>query len=197
MTPIDAAGSEEEAEGVSVSATSSVRGRQALPVDPPRPVVLLMHGLMQTSECFLVDTPDRALAFYLFEAGCVPCPFPLALRRSCVVMRLFSCSPPSFDVWCGNNRGNKYSMKHTTLKPTSDAFWDFSIDELARFDAPAMVEVSGPRMRDVTSAPALCDAALACLLRAVAMRAPRLCVFCGVTASPLPAPRPPSPHTSM
>jgi hypothetical protein len=35
----------------------------------PRPVVLLMHGLMQDSECFMVDSRERALAFWLYDAG--------------------------------------------------------------------------------------------------------------------------------
>lgn len=36
----------------------------------------------------------------------------------------------------GNNRGNKYSCKHRQLKPSQEEFWDFSMDELARFDLP-------------------------------------------------------------
>jgi hypothetical protein len=32
-----------------------------------RPVVLLMHGLMQDSECFMVDSRERGLAFWCVE----------------------------------------------------------------------------------------------------------------------------------
>ena len=57
-----------------------------------------------------------------------------------------------FDVWLGNNRsavtllsvlltwccsGSKYGFKHVSCKPSSPAFWNFSIDEFARFDVPA------------------------------------------------------------
>lgn len=33
----------------------------------------------------------------------------------------------------GNNRGNRYSHKHLRLKPSEDEYWNFSIDELARY----------------------------------------------------------------
>ena len=35
----------------------------------PRPVVLLMHGLMQDSECFMVDSRQRGLAFWCVHCG--------------------------------------------------------------------------------------------------------------------------------
>jgi hypothetical protein len=38
---------------------------------PRRPVVLLMHGLMQDSESFMVDSRERGLAFVLYDAGYV------------------------------------------------------------------------------------------------------------------------------
>jgi lysosomal acid lipase/cholesteryl ester hydrolase len=85
-----------------------------------RPAVLLMHGLMMNSEVWLLNGAD-SLAFTLVRAG--------------------------FDVWLGNNRGNKYGCKHETLDPRASPFWDFSLDEFARFDVPAIsarvVEVNG------------------------------------------------------
>ncbi|CAM9367016.1 unnamed protein product [Ascophyllum nodosum] len=93
---------------VRISATSSDAASH-------RPVVLLMHGLMQDSESLLCGGRDHSLALRLAAAG--------------------------FDVFLGNARGNRYSHKHLRLSPqTSDAYWNFSIDELASFDTPAMVE---------------------------------------------------------
>lgn len=40
----------------------------------------------------------------------------------------------------GNNRGNRYSHKHVSLSPHEDEYWNFSIDELARYDLPCMVD---------------------------------------------------------
>ncbi|KAJ1911954.1 hypothetical protein H4219_005773 [Mycoemilia scoparia] len=80
-----------------------------------RPVVLLWHGFMMNSELW-VSHPniDNLLPFRLVDAG--------------------------YDVWLGNNRGNKYSYKHTKLKPHQTEFWDFSIDETALIDIPLVVE---------------------------------------------------------
>lgn len=36
-----------------------------------------------------------------------------------------------FDVWIGNIRGSRYSMKHRFLNPTQPAYWQFSWDEHA------------------------------------------------------------------
>ncbi|CAM9469489.1 unnamed protein product [Choristocarpus tenellus] len=80
-----------------------------------RPAVLLMHGLMQDSEALLCGGRKYSLGLHLATAG--------------------------FDVFCGNNRGNRYSHKHLRMSPAhSDQYWDFSIDELARYDVPAMVD---------------------------------------------------------
>lgn len=39
----------------------------------------------------------------------------------------------------GNSRGNGFSRNHTGLEPGRAKFWDFSWDEMAAFDVPAMV----------------------------------------------------------
>ncbi|KAJ3157099.1 cholesterol esterase [Geranomyces variabilis] len=80
-----------------------------------RPVVLLWHGFLMCSEVW-VCTPDPklSLAYTLADAG--------------------------YDVWLGNTRGNKYSCKHRSLKPTEEAFWDFSMDHLALYDLPDAVD---------------------------------------------------------
>jgi lysosomal acid lipase/cholesteryl ester hydrolase len=40
----------------------------------------------------------------------------------------------------GNNRGNKYSKKSTTLVPTDPKFWSFSIDQFAFHDIPDSID---------------------------------------------------------
>lgn len=73
--------------------------------------VIVMHGLMQDSESLLCGG-SSSLASALARAG--------------------------FDVWLGNNRGNKYSSPGQNGNRVDE--WDFSIDELAMLDFPAFVE---------------------------------------------------------
>lgn len=76
-----------------------------------KPVVYLHHGLLMNSEVWVcLTSPERSLAFTLVELG--------------------------FDVWLGNNRGNKYSKKSIHHNPNSAKFWDYSIDDFAWHDIP-------------------------------------------------------------
>lgn len=80
-----------------------------------KPVVYLHHGLLMNSEVWVVLTdPKRCLPFLLVEQG--------------------------YDVWCGNNRGNKYSRKSLHYSPTENKFWDFSIDNFAWNDIPDSIQ---------------------------------------------------------
>ena len=78
-----------------------------------KPVVLLQHGLMASSETF-VQNGGNSLAFKLVEAG--------------------------YDVWLGNNRGNIYSRKHMLLIPWGKRYFDFSFYEMGKYDLPAMID---------------------------------------------------------
>ena len=74
-------------------------------------VVYLHHGLMMNSEVWVCITEkERCLPFLLVDQG--------------------------YDVWLGNNRGNKYSKKSLRHAPTKNEFWDFSMDQFAFHDIP-------------------------------------------------------------
>ncbi|KAF9018470.1 alpha/beta-hydrolase [Hymenopellis radicata] len=80
-----------------------------------KPVVYLHHGLLMNSEIWICLTDaERCLPFRLVEAG--------------------------YDVWLGNNRGNKYSKKSIHYNPNSTKFWDFSIDDFAWHDIPDSIQ---------------------------------------------------------
>lgn len=74
-------------------------------------IVYLHHGLMMNSEVWVCITEkERCLPFMLVDQG--------------------------YDVWLGNNRGNKYSKKSLNHGPTEIPFWNFSMDQFAFHDIP-------------------------------------------------------------
>ncbi|CAK1584937.1 unnamed protein product [Parnassius mnemosyne] len=77
-------------------------------------VVFLMHGLLGSSDDFVVAGPESGLAYLLSNEG--------------------------YDVWMGNSRGNKHSRQHLVLDPSQSAFWDFSWHEIGYYDLPAMID---------------------------------------------------------
>lgn len=98
---------------------------------PPKtegaPVVYLHHGLMMCSDVWCCSiNKHQNLPFVLHDLG--------------------------YDVWLGNNRSNKYSTKHLTLKQSDLKFWDFSIDEFAIFDIPDSINyiLSYTKQNDLT-----------------------------------------------
>lgn len=75
--------------------------------------MLLQHGLTDSSDTWLINDEDKAPAFMLANRG--------------------------YDVWLGNNRGNKHSRNHTKWNPDkSKEFWEFTFQHMADFDLPAM-----------------------------------------------------------
>lgn len=87
-------------------------------VDVRRPV-FLMHGLLDSADCWVLMGPNSSLAYLLADLG--------------------------YDVWMGNARGNRYSRSHTRWNPDGDRrnrreFWNFSWNEIGLIDVPAMID---------------------------------------------------------
>ena len=51
----------------------------------------------------------------------------------------FELARRGYDVWIGNQRGNRFSQRHVLLSKNDSNFWNFSMDEIALFDLPALI----------------------------------------------------------
>ena len=78
-------------------------------------MVFLQHGMLDSADAFIMNKREGSPAFILADKG--------------------------YDVWLGNNRGNRFSRTHINLNPDSwdkdekRSFWDFSFQEMADHDA--------------------------------------------------------------
>ncbi|XP_074286262.1 triacylglycerol lipase 1-like isoform X2 [Silene latifolia] len=78
-----------------------------------RSPVLLQHGLFMAGDAWFLNPNEQSLGFLLADRG--------------------------FDVWVANVRGTRWSHGHVSLLERSKAFWDWSWEELALHDLPAMI----------------------------------------------------------
>jgi len=102
-------------EHTAVTTDGFILGMQRIPRNTPgRYPILLMHGLLGSSDNFLTNLENQSLAYVLHNAG--------------------------YDVWLGNVRGNHYSRRHKSLNPDHMKFWKWTFDEMSLLDVPAMVD---------------------------------------------------------
>lgn len=74
--------------------------------------ILMGHGLGGSSDTFIRNSEERSLAYVLAKQG--------------------------HDVFIMNSRGNYYSQKHKSLSRESDEYWNFSYEDMAKYDLPAV-----------------------------------------------------------
>lgn len=77
-------------------------------------VIFLMHGLVDSSDTWILQGPNKSLGYILADKG--------------------------YDIWIGNARGNKYSSSHKYLKPSESQFWQFTWEEVGVYDLTAMID---------------------------------------------------------
>jgi len=79
-----------------------------------KPAVLMMHAQDCDMMEWVWNDSERANAFILARAG--------------------------YDVWMGNNRGNKYSSAHLSLSPRDKAYWDYYQEDMGLKDLPTFID---------------------------------------------------------
>ena len=91
-----------------------------------RPVIL-QHGIISSGRDFIVNSPGgNAEEIFTNKTVGNNLGFELAKR--------------GFDVWLTNSRGNTYSLNHRKLSSLQPKFWDYSFDELIKYDLPATID---------------------------------------------------------
>ena len=80
-----------------------------------KPPVLLLHGLADSSDSWMMNGREKSIAFLLMDAG--------------------------YDVWMGNSRTNKHSIRHAILNPDKDIdYWKNALMyDMAEFDIPSWI----------------------------------------------------------
>ncbi|XP_052107259.1 triacylglycerol lipase 2 isoform X2 [Arachis duranensis] len=102
------------ADGYILSVQRIPEGRSGNGNNQTKQPVILQHGILVDGAQWLLNGPEQNLPLILADNG--------------------------FDVWISNTRGTRFSRRHTSLDPSSKAYWDWSWDELASYDVPAVVE---------------------------------------------------------
>jgi len=52
----------------------------------------------------------------------------------------FIMAEQGYDVWFGNNRGNRYAQAHTSLDVHSEEFWNFNQEQMGLYDATTFID---------------------------------------------------------
>jgi len=73
----------------------------------------MQHGLECDCTNWITNLPHESAGFVFADAG--------------------------FDVWLGNARGNTYGLRHLTMSYKDTDFWQFTWDEMAKYDMPAQI----------------------------------------------------------
>lgn len=91
--------------------------------------ILLQHGIISSGRDWIVNSPGGHVREMFHQ------------NDSIVGNNLgFELAKRGYDVWLANSRGNTYSRKHVRLTPQDPKFWDYSFDQMIKYDLPATID---------------------------------------------------------
>ncbi|XP_011860678.1 PREDICTED: lipase 3-like isoform X2 [Vollenhovia emeryi] len=91
-----------------------IPGSPSFDIKNKKEIVYLQHGLVASSDFWVMYGTGKDLAFLLVDQG--------------------------YDVWIGNTRGNTYCRSHMNMTIYDPKFWQFSFHEFGTKDLPAMFD---------------------------------------------------------
>lgn len=91
-----------------------IPGRPLSDSKKKKEIVFILHGILASSDSWVLYGPGKDLAFLLSDQG--------------------------YDVWIGNMRGNSYCRSHVNMTIYDRKFWQFSFHEVGTKDLPAMFD---------------------------------------------------------
>lgn len=74
----------------------------------------MQHGLIDIAGTWFFNEPEKAPSYTLAKQG--------------------------YDIWLGNNRGTAESHNHVSLTPKDAKYWEFSFNEMGKYDVPANID---------------------------------------------------------
>lgn len=102
----------------------------------PKPIILA-HGLIGTGNDFLVTDAGGQLNEKIFKNRDDLSRINFNVEGNNLGFILANLG---YDIWLPQYRGIIYSLNHTTLDPQDKKFWEFSFDEIALLDNPAVIK---------------------------------------------------------
>ncbi|XP_011163180.2 lipase 3 [Solenopsis invicta] len=91
-----------------------IPGSPLLDKNVKKEIIFLQHGMLASSECWIMYGPGKDLAFLLADRG--------------------------YDVWFGNMRGSTYCRSHVNMTIYDRKFWQYSFHEVGTKDLPTMID---------------------------------------------------------
>lgn len=88
--------------------------------------VLLMHGLLASATQWIMN-----------PGGHIDEKLP---NGTCGTNLGYELGKDGYDVWLGNVRGNKYALRHVNKTINARQFWNFSKDEMIKYDLPNTID---------------------------------------------------------
>lgn len=91
--------------------------------------IMLQHGIISSGRDWIVNSPGGNVHEMFTQNDTI------------VGNNLgFELGKRGYDVWLANSRGNTYSRKHVKLSPKQPQFWDYSFDQMIKYDLPATID---------------------------------------------------------